>query len=244
MAPVMPGHWAGILLAATILVLVPLGVPDPRADRGLSVRGGAALCVPAVLVHAAGDAADGHRRRRRVPCRRTVRRGAIVGAGRGCRNVRGRGGRRAGWLCRIAIAAGQAAGGGDRRPAAGAGWAANRADLRHPRRAAHAARHLRAVVAAVQSAKPDLIAITGDQIDDYPRDVQVFARAFRDLRAPLGVFAIPGNHDVYAGWPEVQGRPRGMGLHGAGQRRATAAASRRSASGWPGPATRPGSDGR
>jgi predicted MPP superfamily phosphohydrolase len=74
------------------------------------------------------------------------------------------------------------------------------------------ARHLRAVSAAVQSATPDLIAITGDQVDDYPRDVEVFADAFRDLRAPLGVFAIPGNHDVYAGWPEVRAGLEGMGL--------------------------------
>jgi predicted MPP superfamily phosphohydrolase len=72
-------------------------------------------------------------------------------------------------------------------------------------------RFLARIVRAVQSARPDIIAITGDQVDDYARDVESFARAFGAFSAPLGVFAIPGNHDVYAGWPEVR-----AGLEGAG----------------------------
>lgn len=65
-------------------------------------------------------------------------------------------------------------------------------------------RYLAAVARAVRDARPDLIAITGDQVDDYARDVAHFARAFSGLSAPLGVFAIPGNHDVYAGWAAVR----------------------------------------
>jgi len=65
-------------------------------------------------------------------------------------------------------------------------------------------RHLRRVAQAVMDAKPDLIAITGDQVDDFGPDVHVFTRAFAGLDAPLGVFAIPGNHDVFAGWSEVR----------------------------------------
>jgi predicted MPP superfamily phosphohydrolase len=72
--------------------------------------------------------------------------------------------------------------------------------------------HLALVAAAVRGARPDLIAITGDQVDDYARDVEPFAAAFRDLSAPLGVFAIPGNHDVYAGWPAVQHGLEAMGI--------------------------------
>lgn len=72
--------------------------------------------------------------------------------------------------------------------------------------------HLRRIADAVASARPDLIVITGDQVDDYGRDVESFARAFVGLAAPLGVFAIPGNHDVYAGWGEVRAGLERMGI--------------------------------
>lgn len=73
-------------------------------------------------------------------------------------------------------------------------------------------RHLERIAAAVRDARPDLIAITGDQVDDYARDVEPFAAAFGGLSAPLGVFAIPGNHDVYAGWSAVQRGLEAMGI--------------------------------
>ncbi|MEO7997724.1 MAG: metallophosphoesterase [Gemmatimonadaceae bacterium] len=60
------------------------------------------------------------------------------------------------------------------------------------------------VVRAVEALKPDIIAVTGDLIDDRPEDVHVYADALGKLRAPDGVFMIPGNHDVYAGWTDVQ----------------------------------------
>ena len=41
-------------------------------------------------------------------------------------------------------------------------------------------------------------------MDAYPRDMEVFTKYFGDLKAPLGVHAIAGNHDVYAGWPAVR----------------------------------------
>jgi len=68
-------------------------------------------------------------------------------------------------------------------------------------------RHLARIVGAVRAAQPDLVVLTGDQVDDYPRDVEPLGRAFGGLAAPLGVIAIPGNHDVYAGWDAVR---RGM----------------------------------
>ncbi|HYU34652.1 MAG TPA: metallophosphoesterase [Thermoanaerobaculia bacterium] len=73
-------------------------------------------------------------------------------------------------------------------------------------------RFLARVAAAVRDARPDLIAVTGDQVDDYARDVEHFAAAFRGLSAPLGVFAIPGNHDVYAGWTAVRQGLETMGM--------------------------------
>ena len=57
---------------------------------------------------------------------------------------------------------------------------------------------------AVESLHPELIAATGDLIDDRHEDVAHYATAFASLTAPLGVFAIAGNHDVYAGWEDVE----------------------------------------
>jgi uncharacterized protein len=72
--------------------------------------------------------------------------------------------------------------------------------------------HLAAVARKVRDARPDLIAITGDQVDDYARDVAYFAEAFAELSAPHGVFAVPGNHDVYAGWSGVRAGLEAMGI--------------------------------
>lgn len=73
-------------------------------------------------------------------------------------------------------------------------------------------RFLARVVKAVADAAPDLLVITGDQVDDYAEDVSHFAAAFGALRAPLGVFAVAGNHDVYAGWAEVHRGISAMGI--------------------------------
>lgn len=65
-------------------------------------------------------------------------------------------------------------------------------------------RHLSRIREAVREARPDLIVLTGDQVDDYARDVEPLGAALGGLSAPLGVFAIAGNHDVYAGWAAVR----------------------------------------
>jgi predicted MPP superfamily phosphohydrolase len=65
-------------------------------------------------------------------------------------------------------------------------------------------RHLARIGEAVRRAAADIIVVTGDQVDDYARDVEHFGAAFADLAAPLGVYVIAGNHDVYAGWTEVR----------------------------------------
>jgi len=66
--------------------------------------------------------------------------------------------------------------------------------------------YLERVARAVRDASPELIAVTGDLIDDFPADVDCYGRVFGALAAPLGVYAIPGNHEVYAGWDEVRAR--------------------------------------
>ena len=65
-------------------------------------------------------------------------------------------------------------------------------------------RFLARVMAATSALDPHLVAITGDLVDDRAEDVPLFARAVRSLHAPLGLYLIPGNHDVYAGWDEVE----------------------------------------
>ena len=65
-------------------------------------------------------------------------------------------------------------------------------------------RFLRRIVDATRSLAPDLIAVTGDLIDDRSEDVAAYADALGSLDAPLGVYMIPGNHDVYAGWDDVE----------------------------------------
>lgn len=72
--------------------------------------------------------------------------------------------------------------------------------------------HLRRVAAAVRAAEADLVAVTGDLVDDHAPDVDHYAAALGALAAPLGVYAVAGNHDVYAGWAAVHERLRMLPL--------------------------------
>lgn len=65
-------------------------------------------------------------------------------------------------------------------------------------------RFLRRVVETTRRLEPDIIAVTGDLIDDRAEDVGAYSSALGALTAPLGIYMIPGNHDVYAGWDEVE----------------------------------------
>ena len=69
-------------------------------------------------------------------------------------------------------------------------------------------RFLERVVSTIRGLAPDVIAVTGDLVDDRAEDVASYASALGQLTAPLGVFMIPGNHDVYAGWEAVERRLR------------------------------------
>ena len=65
-------------------------------------------------------------------------------------------------------------------------------------------RHLARIVDAAERERPDLIVLTGDQVDDFAGDVEPLGKALGGLSAPLGVIAVAGNHDVYAGWAAVR----------------------------------------
>jgi predicted MPP superfamily phosphohydrolase len=57
----------------------------------------------------------------------------------------------------------------------------------------------------VERARPDIVVLTGDLVDHDPRYAPVLGSFVRSLRerARRGVFAIPGNHDYYAGVTQV-----------------------------------------
>jgi predicted MPP superfamily phosphohydrolase len=65
-------------------------------------------------------------------------------------------------------------------------------------------RFLDRVRSVVAAAGGDLIAVTGDLVDDHAADSAHYARSLGALAAPLGVYVVPGNHDVYANWPAVR----------------------------------------
>jgi predicted MPP superfamily phosphohydrolase len=55
---------------------------------------------------------------------------------------------------------------------------------------------IRAVVAQAKALKPDLIALGGDYVQETPIPyVHACFEVLRELSAPLGVYAVPGNHD-------------------------------------------------
>jgi uncharacterized protein len=55
--------------------------------------------------------------------------------------------------------------------------------------------YLEGAIERTAAEKPHLITLTGDYIDRGPDHVGAAAKLFRDLKAPLGVFAVLGNHD-------------------------------------------------
>jgi hypothetical protein len=59
------------------------------------------------------------------------------------------------------------------------------------------------LVAQTNALGADLIVQTGDMIDISQSFIPDYVRAFRDLRAPLGVVTVLGNHDRYTGQDAV-----------------------------------------
>ncbi|MCL2700133.1 MAG: metallophosphoesterase [Phycisphaerae bacterium] len=56
---------------------------------------------------------------------------------------------------------------------------------------------MRQVIDILEQAKPDVIVFTGDNIDSPLAHVNQFASAFTHLQAPMGKYAILGNHEFY-----------------------------------------------
>lgn len=70
----------------------------------------------------------------------------------------------------------------------------------------------RAVVARANGAGADLIVVTGDFIDGSVAMRRDDVAPLADLRAPDGVFAIPGNHEYFFDYPAWMRHLAGLGL--------------------------------
>jgi predicted MPP superfamily phosphohydrolase len=57
---------------------------------------------------------------------------------------------------------------------------------------------VRSLVTRVNALAPDLIVLTGDMVDGPPELLGPAMAPLAELRAPLGVFAVTGNHEYYA----------------------------------------------
>lgn len=66
-------------------------------------------------------------------------------------------------------------------------------------------------VERVRREAPDLIALTGDFVS-YARAIDLLPRILAPLTAPLGVFAVPGNHDHWEGLDEIRAQLEPVGV--------------------------------
>jgi len=57
---------------------------------------------------------------------------------------------------------------------------------------------LAALVGRLAAARPDAILLCGDLVNQFPDECSMLVEGLGELRAPLGMFAVPGNHDYYA----------------------------------------------
>ena len=58
---------------------------------------------------------------------------------------------------------------------------------------------VRAIRSHLEAIQPDMVVCTGDLIDSDPRFLTGLARELRRIKAPLGRFAVTGNHETYSG---------------------------------------------
>ncbi|HOV48411.1 MAG TPA: metallophosphoesterase [Anaerolineae bacterium] len=74
------------------------------------------------------------------------------------------------------------------------------------------ASYLQRVVKQTNAQSPDLIVLTGDFVSQSASYSRAAAEILADLRAPYGVFAVLGNHDVWVGADEVAARLTEVGI--------------------------------
>jgi uncharacterized protein len=67
-------------------------------------------------------------------------------------------------------------------------------------------------VDAIMREKPDLILFTGDLVNDRADEIVPYLKIFNQLKAPLGVYSVLGNHDYgdYVRWPSDEEKKRNL----------------------------------
>jgi uncharacterized protein len=76
---------------------------------------------------------------------------------------------------------------------------------------------LEEIVAQVNALRPDLVMIAGDLVSEKRLATRHYSAAaavapLGELRAVLGVVAVPGNHDHWFGWPELRAELKRQGI--------------------------------
>ncbi len=61
---------------------------------------------------------------------------------------------------------------------------------------------VRRVVELIKNSKPDLVVATGDIVDGYISHFDGVSSLFREIKPRLGMIAVPGNHEYYAGFAQ------------------------------------------
>lgn len=75
----------------------------------------------------------------------------------------------------------------------------------------HTAHNTRWGVQQMLREQPDLLVITGDFVT-LPQAIPSIAELLRPLHAPLGVYAVTGNHDYWEGVEEITAAARALGI--------------------------------
>ena len=71
---------------------------------------------------------------------------------------------------------------------------------------------LKKAVRIINSNHPDVVFFTGDLVNYNSYEAYDFANILKEIRAPLGIFAIMGNHDYgnYISWPSAEAKKKNL----------------------------------
>ncbi len=64
-------------------------------------------------------------------------------------------------------------------------------------------RRLKRIIRAVEDARPDILVSTGDLMDSVTAHVRDMAPLLERIEAPMGKYAVPGNHEYYGGFADA-----------------------------------------